>query len=104
VEINIPEVLVHLRGRVVQHKQATLRGRLDPENLSMEALARIFADRRRYELAQRLAQKAQLPFARGGTISWLPPPLSAWTTVRDLPSIPRQTFRQWWQSQRRGQQ
>jgi L-lactate dehydrogenase complex protein LldF len=102
VEINIPEVLVHLRGQAVRDKQRSIRGRLGPENVSMEAMARIFADRRRYEWAQRLAQRGQAPFQRGGTISWLPPPLSGWTAMRDVKPVPNQTFRQWWQAERGG--
>jgi L-lactate utilization protein LutB len=39
VKINIPEVLVHLRHREVEHKR-----RADPERLTMEALARVFSD------------------------------------------------------------
>jgi L-lactate dehydrogenase complex protein LldF len=102
VKINIPEVLVHLRGRVVRQKQTTLRGRLSPENVSMGVMARVFADRRRYESAQRLAQRGQWPLARGGAISWLPPPLSGWTAMRDAPAVPAQTFRQWWQARQEG--
>jgi len=97
VKINIPEVLIHLRGRVVRHQQESLRGRLDAENLAMQAMARIFADRQRYERAQRLAQVGQWPFSRGGSINWLPGKLSGWTAMRDLQPLPRQTFRQWWQ-------
>ncbi len=97
VKINIPEVLIHLRGRVVRRQQESIRGRLDPENLAMQAMARIFADRQRYERAQRLAQVGQWPFSRGGSISWLPGKLSGWTAMRDLQPLPRQTFRQWWQ-------
>jgi len=97
VKINIPEVLIHLRGRVVRRQQGSVRGRLDAENLTMQAMARIFADRQRYERAQRLAQVGQWPFSRGGSINWLPGKLSGWTTMRDLQPLPRQTFRQWWQ-------
>ena len=40
VKINIPEVLVHLRGEVVRHKQdATARAWPDPESLAMKLLA-----------------------------------------------------------------
>ncbi|GAC1320700.1 MAG: LutB/LldF family L-lactate oxidation iron-sulfur protein [Chloroflexota bacterium] len=99
VAINIPEVLVHLRARVVRHKQERIRGRLDPENLAMTGMAKIFGSRARYERAQRLAQRAQWPLARHGSISWLPGPLSGWTAMRDAPAVPQQTFRQWWQSQ-----
>jgi L-lactate dehydrogenase complex protein LldF len=100
VRINIPEVLVHLRGRVVRDRQENqgMRGTLDPENLTMQLLARIFADPHRYEQAQRLAQKGQWPLARGGTIRWLPGRLSGWTQMRDAPAVPHQTFRQWWRT------
>jgi L-lactate dehydrogenase complex protein LldF len=102
VEINIPRVLVHLRGRVVQEKQRTVAGWLAPENGAMQVMARVFGSRRRYELAQRLLQNGQLPFQRRGSISWLPPPLSAWTATRDMNAAPRQTFRQWWQQSEAG--
>src|SRR4029077_10489021 len=40
VKINIPEVLIHLRGRVVRHKQDTGAGIIpEPENLIMQMLA-----------------------------------------------------------------
>ena len=41
VKINIPEVLVHMRGKVVRAKQRSLLGQLDPENLGMQALQRV---------------------------------------------------------------
>jgi L-lactate dehydrogenase complex protein LldF len=104
VKINIPEVLVHLRARVVRHKQTQegIKGKLDPEALAMRLLSRIFASPRRYEQAQRLARLGQLPFARRGTIERLPPPLNAWTTTRDMPAVPPQSFRDWWRE--RGQE
>ena len=99
VKINIPEVLVHLRGRAVRHKQAAgLRGRLDPESLAMKLLARVFASSARYEQAQRLARLGQWPLARRGYIEYLPGPLSGWTAMRDLFPVPRQTFREWWRT------
>jgi L-lactate dehydrogenase complex protein LldF len=98
VKINIPEVLVHLRAKVVQHKQTAegIKGKLDPEALAMRLLSRIFASPARYEQAQKLARLGQLPFARKGIIEQLPPPLNAWTTTRDLPAVPQQSFREWW--------
>jgi L-lactate dehydrogenase complex protein LldF len=100
VGINIPEVLVHLRGKVVRAKQKSLWTRLDPENTAMQAMSRIFADRRRYEQAQRLAQRVQRPFVRHDSISWLPPPLNVWTAVHDVHPLPTQSFRQWWRAER----
>ena len=90
VEIDIPRVLVHLRGKLVERRRPRLEG------AAMSALARTFEDRGRYERAQRLARAGQRPFARGGRIRRLPGPLSAWTEVRDMPPVAAQTFREWW--------
>ena len=87
VKIDIPSVLVHLRGRVVREE----RSRLDPEGLAMRVLARTFGSRRRYEGAQRLARLGRGPLAR------LPVgPVRGWTAMRDLPEVPAQPFRDWW--------
>ena len=93
VGIDIPGVLVHLRGRVVE--QARDGNRLAAERLGMEAMARIFAGRRRYEAAQRAARAGRrvLPVA-----ARLPGPLAGWTSSRDLPEPPPQSFRDWWRS------
>ncbi|HEY3725852.1 MAG TPA: LutB/LldF family L-lactate oxidation iron-sulfur protein [Solirubrobacteraceae bacterium] len=98
VKINIPQVLVHLRHKEVKHSTAAggLRGRLAGEHLAMRAMARVFADRRLYEAAQRSGRLAQWPLVRGGKIERLPGPLSGWSSMRDLPPLPRQSFRDWW--------
>ena len=101
VKINIPEVLVHLRGKVVRHRQdeGGLKGKLDPENAAMQAAARIFSDRRLYETAQKAARIGQWPLVRGGgAIHRLPGKLAGWTEARDLRTVPEQTFREWWKS------
>jgi L-lactate dehydrogenase complex protein LldF len=82
VKIDIPEVLVHLRGRVVEEA-----GGARTEHAAMRALAWAFGDRRRYELSQR--------FARTGHPERLPL-VPAWQRTRDLPAPARQSFRQWW--------
>jgi L-lactate dehydrogenase complex protein LldF len=100
VKINIPEVLIHLRGRVVRHKQDEkgLMGRLDPENIAMQAMAKTFSDPRLYEVAQKAARIGQWPLARSGAIHRLPGKLAGWTDARDLKPVPEQTFREWWRS------
>ncbi|HEX8681467.1 MAG TPA: LutB/LldF family L-lactate oxidation iron-sulfur protein [Ardenticatenaceae bacterium] len=102
VKINIPEVLIHLRGEVVRHQQDHdgLRGRADPENVAMKTLAYLFADPARYERAQKLGRVGQWPLARGGSIQWLPGALAGWTAMRDLKPMPKQTFREWWRTTR----
>jgi L-lactate dehydrogenase complex protein LldF len=111
VKIDIPKVLVHLRGRAVEQAvdhaveqtgwAGGMRKRLDPERLAMQAAASMFANARRYERAQRLARLGQGPFVRGGTIERLPGYLSGWTSVRDLGAIPKQSFRDWWRQRSR---
>ncbi len=92
VKINIPEVLVHLRRQV-----AAAGGTGRTERAAMRAAAAILADPRRYARAQWVAQRAARPLAREGVIERrLPGPLAAWSTVRDLPAPPEQSFRQWW--------
>ena len=89
VKIDIPSVLVHLRGRVVREKRAR---RLDPEAAAMKAAAFAFSTRGRYERAQRLARRGG-GLARAGIV---PPPLTGWTSARELPDVPAQSFRDWW--------
>jgi L-lactate dehydrogenase complex protein LldF len=107
VKIDIPSILIHLRGRVVRERKGRgVAGRLDAERLAMRAVARAFSSRRRYEAAQRAARAGQWPFARRGRdvemIQRLPGPLAAWTRVRDLRRVPKQTFRGWWRERDQG--
>ncbi|UVS79295.1 Lactate utilization protein B [Actinokineospora sp. UTMC 2448] len=83
VAIDIPSMLVHLRGRAPKpHAEAA----------AMRAAAWAMSDHRRW---RRLLRAGRLGRALGRR-PVLPPPLSAWTRARDLPEPPRQTFRDWW--------
>jgi L-lactate dehydrogenase complex protein LldF len=91
VAIDIPTVLVHLRGRVVRE----VEGKGRSEKAAMQLVARVFASRRRYEAAQKLARLGRGPL---GAIGGSAPGLGAWTQARDLPEVPAQSFRDWWRS------
>jgi L-lactate dehydrogenase complex protein LldF len=104
VKINIPEVLVHLRGQVVTDKQQTIAGKFDGEAIGMQALATIFGNRHTYEAAQAAGRLAQWPFVNDGYIEQLPGPLEGWTAMRDLGAMPDQTFRNWWRERRKHEQ
>ncbi|MFO0892020.1 MAG: LutB/LldF family L-lactate oxidation iron-sulfur protein [Isosphaeraceae bacterium] len=95
VKINIPEVLLHLRGEVIRHKQATsvLPG---PEELAMKMLSNVFASPAKFERMQKLGRFGQRLVVRGGVIRSLPGYLGGWTAVRDVFPIAEQTFREWW--------
>ena len=95
VKIDIPQVLVHLRGRVVREEV----GRLARERVAMSALARIFDKGSRFRHSQALARFVQRPFVEDGRIKWLPG-LGAWTRTRELQSVPARSFREWWRENR----
>ena len=90
VKIDIPTVLLHLRGEATQLPGA--RG----ERAAMRAAAWVFGGPRRFALAQRLGRIGQLPFLRRGRISRLPGPLAGWTQSRDLRPLARESFHEWW--------
>ena len=97
VKIDIPEVLIHLRHKVVEQDTQGL-GVLNPENLAMKSMAMLFRSERRFRAAQRLGRMAERPLVnKQGYITWLPGLLGGWTQVRDLQEMPKQTFREWFE-------
>jgi L-lactate dehydrogenase complex protein LldF len=78
---------VHLRGRVVREV-----GTPAAERAAMAAMARVFASRRAYEAAQRMAKLGRGPLASAA--------LRPWARSRELPAVPDQTFRDWWRERR----
>jgi len=104
VKINIPEVLIHLRGKVVQQDQATLSGKFSLWNIGMQAAAFLFADANRLAMAERIGQIGQGPLvSKKGFIEWMPLMLSGWTQTRDLKAMPAQSFRDWWAKEKASQ-
>ncbi|WP_407836249.1 lactate utilization protein B [Streptomyces sp. DSM 116496] len=100
VAIDIPEVLVHLRERVVQGGPVTREGirvRIRPadghtaERAAMRA-ARLLLDRPgALRAGERLLARARRLRPRR-----LPGPGRAWTDSRELPELPEGSFRDWW--------
>jgi L-lactate dehydrogenase complex protein LldF len=97
VRIDIPSILVHLRGRVTESRSS-----VSPEALTMAAASWVMASPARFAAAERSSRIARLWARRRGRLSTLPPPFSAWTRSRDLPLPPAETFRQWWRRTRGG--
>jgi L-lactate dehydrogenase complex protein LldF len=97
VKINIPEVLIHLRGKVVREDQATLGGKFSLWNIGMQAAAFLLKDADRLAMAERVGQVGQkVLVSKNGFIEWMPGMLSGWTQTRDLKAMPAQSFREWW--------
>ncbi|MEP6762506.1 MAG: lactate utilization protein LutB domain-containing protein, partial [Sporichthyaceae bacterium] len=94
VRIDIPEVLVHLRGTVVDDKRDHRVP--SPEMAAMKSLAFMFSGPRRLAVAERLGSLGGRLLGRRGVISRLPRRLDAWTQARDAPAPPAESFRTWW--------
>jgi len=98
VKIEIPELLLSLRGEV---RKAEARDRKNLlERLAFRLFAWVMTHPRFYEMAGRMAA-ATAPSANGGWISKAPAlmnigPLRAWLSQRDLPPAPRKSFRELW--------
>ncbi|GHI03623.1 (4Fe-4S)-binding protein [Streptomyces cellostaticus] len=106
VAIDIPEVLVHLRERVVEGGVAVRQGNkvvLKPakghaaERAAMRAARWAFSHPGALRTGQRLASRTRRLHPRT-----LPGPGRAWSATRDLPAAPAEPFRDWWQRTRGG--
>jgi L-lactate dehydrogenase complex protein LldF len=98
VAINIPEALVHLRGKVVDAKREK---HFSPERTVFHLSGLVLRSPRLLAAAQRAAAASRAVVARSGRIRRLPPPLSGWTETRDAPAPPPESFRAWWARTRR---
>ncbi|GAA3387526.1 LutB/LldF family L-lactate oxidation iron-sulfur protein [Cryptosporangium minutisporangium] len=101
VRIDIPEVLVHLRAAAVDAK----REKKVPtaEQLAMKALGWVFEKPSRLAAAQKAGWAGSAPLGgKRGRIGALPGPvIGGWTSARDAPVVPKQSFRAWWKKSRR---
>jgi L-lactate dehydrogenase complex protein LldF len=93
VLIDIPSILVHLRAKQVDSERSRLPGGQD---LAMRVAAWAMRSPFRFQLAEKALSAARLIANRDGYISALPWPGSRWTSSRDVPQPPEETFRQWW--------
>ncbi len=93
VLIDIPEVLVHLREKVVDAHRGRMPGTVAT---TMTGASWLLTNGHRLAALQMLAGVSRRIFWRRGRIGRMPPPLSRWTDARDAPAPPRESFRAWW--------
>ncbi len=91
VAIDIPEVLVHLREQVAEGPGHT------GEKALMAGAGAVFGSAAALDAVQRAAG-----VVGGGIPRNLPGTAGKWTDTRDVPDVPKESFRQWWS--KRGQQ
>jgi L-lactate dehydrogenase complex protein LldF len=102
VKINIPEVLIHLRNKVVQQQSSGFNILANSEVMALKAVAMVFRSEAVFRVSQKLGRLGELPLSHKdgqgvGWIDWLPGMLGGWTQVRDLRVMPKQTFREWFE-------
>ncbi|MCU1677302.1 MAG: iron-sulfur cluster binding protein [Frankiales bacterium] len=89
VAINIPDILVHLRGRAVEAKGRHRKPSV--ESVAMRGIGWAMGKPRRYGRLLRLI-KLSRP-VRGDR---LPRRMTPWTRSRNVPAPPPESFRAWW--------
>ncbi|MGE5446239.1 MAG: LUD domain-containing protein, partial [Ignavibacteriales bacterium] len=97
VIIDIPRVLLELRGRVKNSKgedRGTKAG--FGERLAVRLWRFSMEHKRIYSLFSSLSYIAQKPWLRDGKLKSLPFPLSRWTKHRDFPAVSKTPFRKRW--------
>lgn len=95
VKINIPEILVHLRGEDVDSRRAKAKvpSQMD---LMMKGAEWAFSSGSHLKLLEKGLPLGKLAAGRDKVIKKLPGLAGGWTQSRDIPAPPEQSFRQWW--------
>jgi L-lactate dehydrogenase complex protein LldF len=102
VKIDIPKILVHLRGRVTAETNASGKGHhAGAERLAMRSVARVMDSRRAYEAAQKAGRLGLSLMNNGRGARGALPGIGGWTGSRDLPDA-EPSFRSWWRDREAG--
>ena len=106
VKINIPDVLVHLRGKAVDAEKAQgefAGGKKDP-HYQMDAIMfvakKLFSSGKLMSLATKGLPASKLVTGKKHKISKLPGLVGGWTDYRDIPEPPSTSFRNQWKKER----
>lgn len=106
VKINIPDVLVHLRGKAVdlEKAQGEFEGGKKDRHIQMDAMMfgakTLFTSGKLLSLATRGLPASRLITGRSHKISKLPGIVGGWTDYRDIPEPPKSSFRNDWKKER----
>ncbi len=107
VKIDIPRMLLHLRGKLAESPDPQVRAAPGRHTLLARAYARLMSSPKLLSLTHKVARNLQAPFTRTSSspdgprsrkrLARLPLPLlSRWAKSRDVPPLPAETFREAW--------
>jgi len=99
VKIPIPEILLHLRRRVVEGDAIARPVAPVVVRAGAQAGTLALGIPWLYRAGSQLLKVIQLPFRRHGWLPALPPPLQRWTLARPFPAF-RADFRGWWRQRK----
>lgn len=93
VKINIPDILVHLRGKDVDAHRGGLPTQMD---IGLKAASWALSSGDRLGAVEKLLPLGRAVAGRDKKIKKLPGIAAGWTQSRDIPAPPPQSFRDWW--------
>ena len=106
VKIDIPEVLIHLRGKIVEQpssgRDATTDRKVRTEKPGFRGWAWAMRSPWRYRMAGRMARAIAWLATKAPGWSKHLGPLQGWTHGRRVPPPPERSFRSQWKSRERG--
>ncbi len=102
VKIDIPELLLHLRAKVVEEKPKFLEG------FAFKIYSKAWSGNKSYELGIKTARLMQKFVAKDGKVgkqsslmAKIAPPLGNWTEFRDAPTVANKSFREIWKERQK---
>jgi L-lactate dehydrogenase complex protein LldF len=104
VKIELPKLLLDLRSEIVKARRREGQSRL--ETLGFRGYAWLMRHPRLFQLAGRMGALVMRSPGGGKWLRKVPfvpnfGPLGAWTSGRDLPPMPAQSFRQLWRARQK---
>jgi L-lactate dehydrogenase complex protein LldF len=91
-------VMIDLPGLLIQHKRDLIKKNRSSlfYKLVLSVWTWFYSSPARYRFSQKWARHLMRLIARNGWVTFLPPPGSHWTAVRDVPLPKKQLFRDLW--------
>ena len=98
IKINIPRMLLHLRHKIAESPDESEISATTSEKQAAQGYAWLMSKPSALSAASKVGRLVQTPFVSDGKVTKRVslPLVSKWTGGRDLPALPKQTFRNIW--------